>query len=263
MDNHFEKNRKSWNELTKINVKSDFYDVDGFKKGNTSLNAPELAAIGSVENKSLLHLQCHFGLDTLSWARLGAKVTGIDISDEAIKTAKSLSNELQIPARFIKSNIYDLKQVLNEKFDVVFTSYGAINWLDDLNAWADIIHWFLKQGGMFYIIDFHPFIFTFNENCEIHYSYFKSSPIISDLVKSYTGEELSGAGHQHVEWSHSVSEIIQALITNGLTIEQIEEFPYQFYNCFNNMVEIEKGRWIFKKFGNKIPYMFSIKAVKC
>ncbi len=157
--NPFEHNRQSWNELTPLHFNSEFYDVEGFKQGKTSLNHIELNEIGDVSEKKLLHLQCHFGMDTLSFARMGADVTGVDLSDEAIRTAQQLSSELNIPARFIQSNVYEIDQKLDEKFDIVYTSYGAINWLNDLDLWAKIIDRFLKPGGKFYIIEFHPFIY--------------------------------------------------------------------------------------------------------
>ena len=107
--------------------------------------------MGDVSGKSIIHLQCHFGLDTLSWERLGAKVTGVDISDESINFAKSLASELEMSARFIRSNVYDIPMVINDRYDIVFTSYGALNWLDNIEQWADIVTALLKPGGAFQI----------------------------------------------------------------------------------------------------------------
>ncbi|MGD8307202.1 MAG: class I SAM-dependent methyltransferase, partial [Ignavibacteria bacterium] len=151
----FEANRKAWNNKTPYHLKSTLYDLEGFKKGNTSLKFIELAELGNVINKSMLHLQCHFGQDSLSWQRLGAQVTGIDFSEEAINTAKSLNEELNLNAKFICSNIYDLEKHLDEKFDIVFTSYGTIGWLPDLNEWGRLVSHYLKSGGVFYIVEFH------------------------------------------------------------------------------------------------------------
>src|SRR3954452_15106402 len=132
MDEHRTVNRAHWDEATDVHVASDFYDVASFKAGTNRLHGIERAELGDVSGKSLLHLQCHFGLDSLSWARLGAQVTGIDFSANAIELARSLSEQTGIPARFIQTNIYDLPEVLSEQFDVVFTSYGVISWLPDL-----------------------------------------------------------------------------------------------------------------------------------
>ncbi len=260
---NFENNRESWNELTSLHVKSDFYNLKRFKKGNTSLNHIELDEIGEVKGKKLLHLQCHFGMDTLSFARLGAIVTGIDISDESIKVATELSEELALPARFFRSNVYEIGKVLDERFDIIYTSYGAINWLNDLDKWAKIINHYLKPGGIFYMVEFHPFIYTLNEELQIKEYYFKTKPIETRVNRTYTeNSQVSKKNLKHVEWHHSLSEVLNSLITNGLQIDLFNEFPYQVYNCFRNMIEIEKGKWVFEKYKDKIPYMFSIKAIK-
>ncbi|MFA8435038.1 MAG: class I SAM-dependent methyltransferase [Marinifilaceae bacterium] len=261
--NHIEHNRNSWNKLTSLHVGSDFYDVTGFKNGKPSLNSIELEEIGEVKGKKLLHLQCHFGMDSLSFARLGAEVTGVDLSDESIKVAKELATELELPAKFIRSNVYEIEQVLDEKFDIIFTSYGALNWLNDLDKWAEIIHHHLKPGGVFYMVEFHPFIYTLNEELQIGENYFKTKPIETVVEESYTDNSLvSNKGLKHVEWHHSLSEILNSLIKNGLQIEHFNEFPYQVYNCFKNMTEIEKGKWVFEKYKDQIPYMYSVRAIK-
>lgn len=261
--NSFEHNRQSWNELTTLHAESGFYNVDSFKKGKTSLNHIELEELGDVNGKKLLHLQCHFGMDTLSLARQGADVVGVDISDTSIQKAEELSNELKIPARFIRSNVYDMENILNETFDIVYTSYGAINWLNDLDKWAKIINRYLKPNGIFYMVEFHPFIYTLNDNSEIVDSYFKSKPLETIVENSYTDKsEVLKKNLKHVEWHHSLSEVLNSLISNGMTIEFLNEFPYQVYNCFSNLIEIEKGKWVSDKHGDKIPYMYSIKARK-
>jgi len=261
--NNFEHNRESWNELTSLHADSNFYDIDSFKKGETSLNHIEIEELGDINGKKILHLQCHFGMDTLSLARQGAEVVGVDISDTSIQKANALSAELKIPAKFIRSNVYDLEQVLNETFDIIYTSYGAINWLDDLNKWAKIVSHFLKPNGIFYMVEFHPFIYTLNDNSEISDSYFKTQALETAVEKSYTDKsEVSNKNLKHIEWHHSLSEVLNSLITNGLKIEFVNEFPYQVYNCFPNLVENKKGRWISDKYGDKIPHMYSVKAKK-
>jgi len=262
MDN-FEHNRESWNELTTLHADSSFYDVEGFKKGKTSLNHIEIEELGNIECKKLLHLQCHFGIDTLSLAREGAHVTGVDISDTSIQKATELSTELDIPASFIRSNVYDLESVLNESFDIVYTSYGAINWLNDLDKWAKIICRYLKPNGIFYMVEFHPFIYTLNDKSEIADSYFKTDALETVVEKSYTDKsEVSNKGLKHIEWHHSLSEVLNSLIKNGLHIEFLNEFPYQVYNCFPNLTEQGKGKWVSMKHGDKIPHMYSIRARK-
>ena len=262
MENYYEINRHAWNLKTKIHAGSKFYDLEEFKKGNLSLKEIELKEVGDVKGKSLIHLQCHFGLDTLSWARLGAGVTGVDVSDESIKLARSLADELKLNAAFIRANLYDIPNIIKDKYDIVYTSYGALNWLDNIEKWAEIVSLLLKPKGVFHMIEFHPFIFTLDENCIIEDSYFNNvGPIDTTSAATYVDSE-NKVPHRTVEWNHSLAEIINALIKNGLRLEYLNEFPYQVYDCFPNMIEIEPGKWVFKAAGSRIPYMYSLKAVK-
>src|SRR4029077_17046179 len=135
---------------------SDFYDLASFKQGRNSLQSIEQEELGDVRGRSLLHLQCHFGMDTLSWARLRARVPGADYSEEAITAARSLAAELGLEARFICANLYDLPDVLDEQFDIVVSTYGVLSWLPDLPAWARVVARFLRPGGTFCIVDLHP-----------------------------------------------------------------------------------------------------------
>lgn len=259
---YFEQNRKSWNELTELHAKSDFYDINSFLKGKTTLNHIEIKELGDIRKKKILHLQCHFGLDTLSLARKGAEVVGIDISDKSIKLAKELTRTLNLDARFYQTNIYDIENILDESFDIVYTSYGALNWLNDLNKWARIINKYLKPDGFFYIVEFHPFIYTL-KNFKIHYNYFKQHTFETDVDESYTdNSKVSNKNLKHFEWHHSISEILNSLIFNGLKIKFFNEYPYLVYNCFPDLIEIEEKKWVLKKYKNKIPYMYSLKAQK-
>jgi len=261
--NNFEHNRESWNELTTLHAESSFYDVEAFKNGKTSLNHIEIEELGDIKGKKLLHLQCHFGMDTLSLARQGAEVVGVDMSDTSIQKARELSEELDIPAKFVRSNVYDIEHVLDETFDIVYVSYGAINWLDDLDKWAKIISRYLKPNGTFYMVEFHPVRNMLNEQSEIFYSYFKSKPYETVVEKSYTEKsEIGNKNLKHIEWHHSLSEVINSLIASGLRLEFFNEFPYQVYNCFPNLIENEKGKWVSEKYGDKIPHMYSVKATK-
>jgi SAM-dependent methyltransferase len=261
-DKYIKVNKSLWDWKTGVHVKSRFYDVENFKKGRSSLNFPEIEALGDVKDKSILHLQCHFGLDSLSFARMGAKVTGVDFSEKAIETAGSLNNELGLNAEFICTNIYDLKNVLDKKFDIVFTSYGVTCWLYDLNKWAEVISYFLKDDGMFYLVEFHPIVSMFDEKFEkLKYSYFNFAPIIEEQKGTYT----DGGGdivHLVYEWSHPVSEVISSLIKNNMKIVSFEEYPFSVYNCFKKMVKREHGYWEIEGLEDKIPMMFSVKAVK-
>ena len=159
---HARANRELWNAWTEIHEGSTFYDVEGFLAGRQTLLPIELEELGPDvrEGTTLLHLQCHFGLDTLSWARRGARVTGVDFSDKAIALADRLAREVGLDeaCRFVQSDLYDLPAHLDERFDVVFTSWGVLMWLPDLTAWGRLIARYLRPGGIFYIVDFHPFV---------------------------------------------------------------------------------------------------------
>jgi len=180
MDEYLKTNQETWDTWTRYHLGSKFYDIEGFKAGTTTLDPIVLAGPGDVTGKSLLHLQCHFGLDTLKWARRGAIVTGINFSEEGIKAARALAAKVGIPANFIQCNLYDLPQHLTGQFDVVFTSHGVLAWLPDLERWAQVIAHFLKPGGIFYIVEAHPVALLFDENREdrefrLLYPYFQGT----------------------------------------------------------------------------------------
>ena len=177
--NYIEINKQSWNKKTSTHLTSDFYDVEGFLNGNSSLNEIELELLGDVKGKSILHLQCHFGQDTISLGRLGARTTGIDLSDKAIESAIELAEKAGIEASFICCDIYDLPNHLNEQFDIVYTSYGTLGWLPDIDKWAKIVSRYLKPDGKFVFVEFHPVVWMFDDDFqEINYNYYNSEAII-------------------------------------------------------------------------------------
>lgn len=258
----FESNKDAWNKRTGVHKDSTFYDVQSFLKGSSSLNKIELDEVGDVTNKSLLHLQCHFGLDTLSWARKGAVVTGVDLSNEAIEHAKYLAGEANINATFICCNVYDLHQHLQEKFDVVFTSYGVVGWLPNLDNWASLISHFLKPGGTFYIAEFHPVVWMMDEDFDRIKYYYHNEEVITETATGTYTDRYAAIEYKEFSWNHSLSEVVNALIRHDLQIEFLNEFPFSCYNCFNNVVQGEDGYWRVKGLENKLPMMYSIKALK-
>ncbi len=266
---YFAANKHLWNQRTAVHKDSSFYNLAGFKAGENVLTPIELNELGDpeasgqvVKGKKMLHLQCHFGMDSLNWARLGADVTGVDLSDEAIKEAKQLNDELAMNAKFICCNVYDLKEHLNEKFDIVFTSYGTIGWLPDLDKWAGLIAHYLKPGGTFYMADFHPVLWMFDDEfTHFQYSYENREVIVTENEGTYTDRDADIKGKEY-GWNHSISEILNALITKGLQIGHFNEFMYSPYGCFRNTVEFEKDKWHIKGLEGKIPMVYSIKAIK-
>ena len=261
-DQYFDANREGWNLRTEVHKKSAFYDVETWKRGGLSLTPVELKEMGDVHGKSLLHLQCHFGQDTLSWARLGAAVTGCDLSDKAIGYARELSAELNLPAHFVCCNLYDLPDHLNDSFDIVFTSYGTIGWLPDLQRWAAVVAHFLKPGGFFYIADFHPVLWMFDDNMErLTYPYHNAGVIETAQTGTYADRSAEIA-YREYGWNHSLSEIVNSLINRGLHIEFLNEYPYSPYDCFDKTIKGEDGFYRIRGLENVIPMVYTIRARK-
>jgi SAM-dependent methyltransferase len=254
--NYININRSNWNKRTDIHFRSKFYNVDGFIGGASSLNSIELSELGNVKDKTLLHLQCHFGMDTLSWAREGAIVTGVDFSAEAIKKANYLKTKTCLDARFLCADIYDYSQTILSKFDIVFTSYGVICWLPDLQEWANIIANSLENNGTFYMVEFHPCNDVF-----AGYSYFCQTEPNFEEDGTYT-ENSDRFKSSNYTWPHSLSDVINSLINAGIEIQQFNEFPYSPYNCFDQMEERESGKFYLTRKRQDLPLLFSIKGTK-
>ncbi len=263
MTDYIDTNRALWDRWTKLHAASAFYDVDGFKEGQSTLMPVEREELGEVAGKTLLHLQCHFGLDTLSWAREGARVTGVDFSPGAIDMARSLSEELDIPATFLCANIYDLPDAPETQFDIVFTSYGVLTWLPDLDRWAQIVAGYLKPGGTFYIVEFHPIISILDDDGErFAYPYFRTDePLQFDSEGSYAAPD-DGTKLTAYEWPHGLGEIVTALLKAGLHLEYLHEFPYSTFPFPPYLEEDAPQRYVWKDRAVTMPLMFSIKAVR-
>lgn len=262
LEKYLTANKKLWNQKVEHHVASDFYKMDDFLKEASSLNSIELDLLGNIEGKSVLHLQCHFGQDSISLARLGAKVTGVDFSEKAIEKANEIAKQTNTAIEFICCDIYDLPNQLTQKFDVVFTSYGTIGWLPDVNNWAHIVSHFLKPNGQFVFAEFHPVVWMYDNDFKfIQYNYFKDEPIVEFENGTYADRNAEING-ESITWNHSLSEVINALINNGLNILQFNEFDYSPYSCFSNVVEFEKGKFRIAEHGNKIPMVYSILAQK-
>jgi SAM-dependent methyltransferase len=268
-------NRTSWGHWARIHVtRSPTYPVDRFRRGDVSGRLPLPDDLGPVRGKSLLHLQCHIGTDSLWWAKQGAYVTGVDLTPEAVEEAKKLSRDSGIPARFIESNVYDLPKVLrNERFDIVFTSYGTICWLPDLKRWAKVIARFLKPGGFFYIADTHPILGAIEFDGSRHAPRFARRYFDRRPESYVTGKGTyanPGATHpqgRNFEWQHPVDDIVTSIRSAGLTIESIREFPYTFFEITQwsgkgLMRRDRKGLWHLNRNAGLLPLMFSLTARK-
>lgn len=267
--NFIDINRRLWNDKVDYHVASTMYNVPDFLNGEDSLNKIESDLLGNIDGKRILHLQCHFGLDSLSLVRRGAKhVTGVDLSNRAIDKARELAEKINQTAstRFICCNIYDLPDHLSsdeeELFDIVFTSYGAVGWLPDMDRWASLISRYLKLNGLFIIAEFHPVLWMFDQSFSlIEESYFNEKAIISEYQGTYADRQ-APICNRGVGWNHSFSEVLQALINHGLRIDVFQEFDYSPYDCFLNSVKTEDGFYQIKGLEKKIPMVYAIKATK-
>lgn len=261
-ENYIETNKQSWNQRTDYHLKSDFYDLDSFIKGTSSLNEIELNLLGNIKGKSVLHLQCHFGQDTLSLARMGAEVTGVDLSDKAIEQANSLSKQIGVDAEFICCDVYDLPNRLAKQFDIVYTTYGTIGWLPDLLKWGEIISRFLKPNGQLIFVEFHPVVWMFDDNFErVGYNYFNDGAIIETNEGTYA-DRTAPIETQNITWNHGISEVLTGLINNNLEITSFQEFDYSPYNCFNATEEFSPKKYRIQHLGNRIPMVYAVTATK-
>jgi SAM-dependent methyltransferase len=254
-------NKALWNKKTPIHYNSEFYDNPAFLKSLNSLNSIEIDLLGNLVGRKVLHLQCHFGQDTISLQKLGAHATGVDFSEKALEKAKILSEQSQIYPDFICSDIYELDKNLRGHYDIIFTSYGTIGWLPDLKKWAQIINHFLKPGGIFLLVEFHPMIWAFDENFErIKYPYFNRAAIVEKEEYSYTdGAEIK---MNSVTWNHPFTEVFHSLLEEKLIIDDFQEYDYSPYNCFSNTVKIDENKYQIKGLEGKLPLVYSLKVSK-
>jgi len=258
-------NRALWDAWTPFHVRSKFYDVDAFKAGAETLDAIEIAGVGDIRGKRLLHLQCHFGMDTLSWARRGAKTIGTDFSANAIEAARALAAETGIEAHFVQSDLYELPSTINERFDVVFASHGVLGWLPDLERWAGVVAHFLVPGGVFYLVEVHPFALLFDERRDdgefrlAHPYFHRAEPIASQESGTYAAPGAPVAGTAYY-WNHALSDVVGALLRAGLIIDALEEYPFMGWAHFPRMTQRPDGFWELPGGRPDIPLMFSLRA---
>ncbi|WP_095497312.1 class I SAM-dependent methyltransferase [Paraferrimonas haliotis] len=259
-DKYLRVNTDSWDARTKDHLNSNFYNVAGFLKGETSLQEIELAELPEVKGKRVLHLQCHFGMDTLSLARMGAsRVVGVDISPVAIDAAKQLAHQTHLDhVEFVCCDVLSLQQHLqaSQEFDLVFVSYGALCWLADLNAWAQLIHHYLAPQGQLYLAEFHPCYTLVYDKASY---FFQSQP-------DHFEEQSYVEGHQQSQpfycWSHSIAEVVSALIDAGLKLQMLHEFDFSPYDCFEQLEERQPGRYYPAGIPHNVPMVFSLLAQK-
>jgi SAM-dependent methyltransferase len=269
MDSPTEANRRNWDERVAVHRadRTGFYGVEEFRRGADVLGPIESGEIGDVAGKRLLHLQCHFGLDTLSMARRGAVVTGVDFSAAAVAAARELAAEAGLAARFVESDVYEARAVLAESFDIVYVTWGAIGWLSDIRRWTAIVAEFLAPGGFLYLAEHHPFPMMLEPDGERLYCHYPwrsapDDPIVIDDPTTYTGDSTRFTHTRSYLWSHTFSDIIGGLLGHGLRLDFLHEHETVPWRIFPSAVEVGDGMYGLPDSCPRIPLSFSLKASK-
>lgn len=256
MNKMTQSNKKGWDKLARTHFKK--YHIEKLLAGTPLLNDLIRSEVGNVRGKSLVHLLCHIGTDTLSWALLGAQVTGIDISPESLKYARLLADQMDIDASFIESDIMDVIEKVDQKFDIVFSSTGVLCWIPDIRRYAQTVRYLLKEGGFFYLHDGHPFRHVMNAEDgttspnQIVGNYFRKQVWEYENLGDYTDPNLL-IPEKSYEWDWTLGELVSALCDAGLRIDFLHEYPQYFYSGYTPF-DVED---------NKVelyPCTFSIKA---
>ncbi len=262
LENQFEANRALWNARVQHHLGSKMYDVESFVAGRNSLTALELELLGDVRGKRILHMQCHFGQDTLSLARMGATMTGLDISDVALDEAKKLAEACDLTGSWVLSNVIEPVPALDAKFDVVYTSYGTIGWFPDLKPWAANIARYLKPGGQLVFVEFHPVMWMFdNAFTHVQYAYFNRGVIAEEEQGTYADRDAPVALPSY-GWNHDLGEVLTALLDVGLRIERFVELDGSPHDCFANTVQGADGLYRIKSMESKLPMVYGLTARK-
>jgi SAM-dependent methyltransferase len=255
-------NRANWDDRVPVHLASSFYDLAAFRAGADTLRPFEPAEAGDVTGRRLAHLQCHIGLDTLSWARRGALVSGLDFSAPAISAASALASDLGIEATFVVADVYDAVATLGRgRFDVVYTGIGALVWLPDIPRWARVVAELLAPGGFLYLVEGHPFAQILDDATGLVVSrdYFDSGPWMEDYAHTYT----DGPALEHVrsvEFQHGIGEVITALIEAGLRIEFLHEFEFDAFGRYESLRRADDGTYRFPPERPRVPLIFSVRA---
>jgi len=267
MSKAHEFNRQRWNEVTPVHAESDFYDVAGFVGGRDTLGVIERTAVGDISGKRLLHLQCHFGMDTLCWARGGASaVVGVDFSDVALAKARDLAERIgkADTVTFLEADVTKAGKVAGGDFDVIFTSFGTIVWLEDLQGWADTIAANLAPGGFFYFLDTHPLANMFDsEHIEPHLKYPYFHNMEADISPAgetdYADAEYRVQSEGH-EYSWPFQDIFGCLERAGLKVSEVREYPFTAWRMFPDMEPADDGYWYRKPGNRELPLLLGFKA---
>ena len=256
-------NRASWDERVPIHVASRFYDVEGFLAGRDTLQPFERDEVGDVAGRTLVHLQCHFGQDTLSWARAGARVTGLDFSPPAIGQARAMAQRIGIEAEFVEANVYDAVEALGgRQFDIVYAGMGSLVWLPDTAGWVSVVSRLVRPGGFVYLADGHPIVQTLaDDSLTIVRDYFSAEPERYDEPGTYAQMDAATVHNVTYEWRHSLGDLITGLAQSGLHIDFLHERDYSFFQRWPFLqFRPEDGTYRIPPGMPSVPMTYSLRA---
>lgn len=267
MDDRLVANQANWNDRTALHLRSRYYDVEGWLRERRGPAPHEVELLGDVSGLRLLHLQCHFGLDTLAWARAGAIVTGLDFSPSAVAAARELAERsgLDERATFVCADVHDASTALNHStFDIVYVSLGALCWLPRVDPWAAQVGSLVARGGRFYIYEGHPLAWSMaGDRPMIVRTYFEEpEPLVGDSGETYTDVDGPVRNQRSYEWNHGIGEIVTALVRHGLRIERLDEHDWTNWPASAWLVQRDDGRWGPPSQGPRLPLTFTLLASK-
>lgn len=257
-----ESNRAYWDERVPIHASGGFYDVEGFVAGEERLRPFEIEEVGDVSGGDLLHLQCHFGMDTLSWARRGARVVGVDFSAPAVEKARELAARLGLGAEFVRADVYEAREALGGRtFDVVYTGLGALNWLPDIARWADVAASLVRPGGFLYLSEFHPFTWVFgDDDLSVTHDYFHEAPQVWDEPGTYADLSAQTVHNRTYEWNHTLGSVVSAVAGSGLTLEFLHEHDHTLFPRWPFLRRLDSGTYRLPEGTPSLPLMYSLRA---
>ncbi|HEY7134636.1 MAG TPA: class I SAM-dependent methyltransferase [Acidimicrobiia bacterium] len=265
MDDRLAANRANWDDRTEIHLRSQFYDVEGWLREERGPRPRETEALGDVSGLRLLHLQCHFGLDTLAFARVGAEVTGLDFSETAIDAARDIARRAGLEDRstFVCADVLHAADALaGGTFDVVYVSLGALTWLPSVDAWAEQVGALVAPGGRVYVHDGHPLAWALADDrlCIEHTYFEESEPFADEAVTTYTDSGRALVNRTTFEWNHGIGEIVTALLRHGLRLEWLTEHDWTVWPRFPWLVQRDDGAWTAPPSMPRLPLTFSLLA---
>jgi SAM-dependent methyltransferase len=259
-------NRDWWDARVPVHAASEFYGLEGFVSdpGATTLRPFEVEEVGDVAGRTLVHPMCHFGLDTLSWARRGAEVVGLDLSPAAVEAATGAAERAGLDARFVAANVYDaVEAVEGRTFDVVYTGFGALTWLPDMVRWARVMAALTAPGGMLYLAEFHPVHNIFSDDdLTVTHPYFHEGPLVFDEAGTYADLDVTIGATRVYEWNHGLGEVLSAVLDAGLTIELFHEHDYTLFQRWPFLEKEGRDTYRMPPGMPSLPLMYSLRARK-